>query len=136
MVAASFVGTRGREGRKNCRKHRIFLLIFVDFFEKKLIIVIRMDIISKNPMAMGELQQAISGKKVIVGAKRLRKTLISGAASRVYLAKDADPAITEPIKALCALHNVEFAWVRSMTDLGRACGIEVGAAAAATVNPL
>ncbi len=136
MVAASFMGIWGRGETKNCQKHRIFLLIFVDFFEKKLIIVIRMDIISKNPMAMGEIAQAITGKKVVVGAKRLRKTLISGAAGLVYLAKDADPAITEPIIALCTLHNVEFAWVRSMTDLGRACGIEVGAAAAATVNPL
>ena len=95
-----------------------------------------MDIISKKPMATEDVRQAISGKKVVVGAKRLQKTLISGATDRVYLAKDADPAITEPIKALCTLHNVEFAWVRSKTDLGHACGIEVGAAAAATVNPL
>ena len=27
-----------------------------------------------------------------------------------------------------------YAWVKSMTDLGRACGIEVGAAAAAVVD--
>ncbi len=86
-------------------------------------------------MAFEEVIQAISGKKVVVGVKQLRKALASGTASRVYLAKDADPAITEPIIIWCKLHNVEVAWVRSMTDLGHACGIEVGAAAAAAVNP-
>ena len=53
----------------------------------------------------------------------------------VFLARNADPAITEPIAALCQQNNVDVAWVRSMTDLGHACGIEVGAAAAAAVDP-
>ena len=100
-----------------------------------LIIINRMDIISDKTMAYEEVAKAISGKKTVVGAKQLRKALQSGKASRVYLAKDADPAITEPIMTLCQLHNVAYAWVRSMTDLGRACGIEVGAAAAAAVDP-
>ena len=71
--------------------------------------------------------------KHVVGAKQIRKALSSGVASRVFLAKNADPAITEPIVALCQHHSVDFAWVKSMTDLGHACGIEVGAAAAAIV---
>ena len=52
----------------------------------------------------------------------------------VFLACNADPAITEPIAALCQQNNVDYAWVKSMTDLGHACGIEVGAAAAAAVD--
>ena len=111
------------------------LLIFVDFFKKMLIIINRMDIISDKPMAYTEVATAISGKKIVAGAKQLRKSLSSGSASQVFLAQDADPAITEPIVSACILHNVAFAWVRSMTDLGRACGIEVGAAAAAVVDP-
>ena len=93
-----------------------------------------MDIINDKPMAYKEIFCEISSKKVVVGAKRLRKALFSGKASQVYLAEDADPAITEPILALCELHKVKVAWVRSMTDLGQACGIEVGAAAAAAIN--
>ena len=123
------------QGKDIWKIYRIFLLIFVDFFKKMLIIIIRMDIIRVKPMALEEVIQAISGKKVVVGVKQLRKALASGVASRIYLAKDADPAITEPIVTWCKLHNVEVAWVRSMTDLGHACGIEVGAAAAADVNP-
>ena len=75
----------------------------------------------------------LMGKRMVVGTKQLRKALTNGRAKRVYLAENADPALTEPLVALCQLNNVEFAWVRSMTDLGHACGIEVGAAAAATL---
>ena len=72
--------------------------------------------------------------RVVVGAKQLRKALLSGSAQQVYLAKNADPALTEPLEALCQEHNVPFTWVKSMTELGQACGIEVGAAAAATLK--
>ena len=74
------------------------------------------------------------GTKMVVGAKQLKKALLGGRASRVYLAKNADPAITEPIAALCEQHSVPCAWVPSMLDLGKRCGIEVGAAAAAAVD--
>ena len=75
----------------------------------------------------------IKGEKMVVGAKQIRKGLSAGRFSQVYLAENADPAITEPIAALCQQNNVKFVWVKSMIDLGRACGIEVGAAAAAEV---
>ncbi len=73
----------------------------------------------------------LGNHKCVVGAKQIRKALTCGSARRVYLAKNADPAITEPLVALCQSNKVAFAWVKSMTDLGHACGIEVGAAAAA-----
>ena len=72
--------------------------------------------------------------KTVVGAKQLRKALSNGTALAVFLAQNADPALTEPIEAICAQKCVACIWVSSMTDLGRACGIEVGAAAAAIVN--
>ena len=93
-----------------------------------------MDIIREKVIAFREVVQVISDRKVIVGAKQLRKALASGSAKRVYLARNADPAITEPIMTQCQLNSVEYTWVRSMTDLGRACGIEVGAAAVAVVH--
>ena len=84
-------------------------------------------------MAISQLREEIGCRKVVVGAKQLRKALQNGSVHRVYLALNADPAMTEPIAALCQLNHVEFSWVRSMSDLGRVCGIEVGAAAAATL---
>ena len=71
---------------------------------------------------------------VVVGSKQLRKALAKDRARQVFLARNADPAVTEPIQALCEVNHVPYTWVPSMLDLGRACGIEVGAAAAAVLN--
>ena len=85
-------------------------------------------------MAAGQVAELLSGHNFVVGAKQLKKALKNGIVKSVFLASNADPAITEPIAALCQLNKVDVAWVRSMTDLGHACGIEVGAAAAAAVD--
>ena len=71
--------------------------------------------------------------KIIVGMKQLRKALLRGGVSRVYLAQDADPAITMPLAELAQEKGVDLYWVGKMHDLGRACSIDVGAAAAATL---
>ena len=75
----------------------------------------------------------LSGLKTVVGAKQIRKALNAGSVSRVYLAQNADPALTEPIIALCQRKSVAYTWVRSMAELGKVCGIDVGAAAAAVI---
>ena len=81
----------------------------------------------------GDLSK-LAGKKIVVGAKQLRKALISQRATVVYLAENADPNLTLPLSELSEENGIPFFWVRSMQDLGRACGIEVGAAAAAAVD--
>ena len=93
-----------------------------------------MDIHNDTSMAIEQVRREIGSRKVVAGAKQLRKALAANTVYRVYLAKNADPAITEPIAALCMQKHVNYAWVKSMTDLGCACGIEVGAAAAAAIN--
>ena len=70
----------------------------------------------------------------MVGAKQLKKAVRDDRARCVFLARNADPAVTEPLAELCAQHHIPITWVASMADLGRACGIEVGAAAAAILN--
>ena len=76
----------------------------------------------------------LPGTKIVAGAKQLRKALLAGRARYVFLARDADPGITEPIEEFCREHSVQYTWVPTMTQLGSACGIEVGAAAAAAVS--
>ena len=93
-----------------------------------------MDTHNDTTMATDQVRAETAGFKMVVGAKQLRKALQNGKARRVYLAQNADPAITEPLMALCREACVSYAWVRSMKDLGEAAGIEVGAAAAAAVN--
>ena len=74
------------------------------------------------------------GEKVVVGAKQLRKALRDGRVQRAYLAQNADPAITESLALLCDDSQVKYSWVQSMKELGRLCGIEVGAATAAVIR--
>ena len=73
-------------------------------------------------------------EKMVVGAKQLRKALQKGTAKQVFLARNADPALTEPLEAMCLERNVSYVWVPSMAELGKQCGIEVSAAAAAVVD--
>jgi len=73
--------------------------------------------------------------KIIVGTKQLKKALLAGRAKVVFLAENADPAITEPLEELCREKNIHITWVPSMSELGQSCGIEVGAAAAAVIDP-
>ncbi len=70
------------------------------------------------------------GKRV-VGVKQSRRAVREGRAVRVYLAKDADPAVTEPVRAECEAAGVPVETGKTMAQLGRESGIAVGAAAAA-----
>ena len=76
----------------------------------------------------------LSNRKVLVGAKQIRKAINSQRVSKVLLAQNADFVLTDALEALCLQNHIPCAWVPNMTELGHACGIEVGAAAAAIVD--
>ena len=76
----------------------------------------------------------LASRKTVVGAKQIRKAICAGSALQIFLARNADPALTDPIRVMCDQKNIPYAWVRSKDELGRACGIEVAAAAAAAVR--
>ena len=73
-------------------------------------------------------------RKIVVGSKQLRKALEKGVVECVFLAENADPAITEPVERMCRKLHIQITWIPTMAELGRKCGIEVGAAAAAVLN--
>ena len=79
-----------------------------------------------------ELAELRNHKK-IVGMKQLKKQLQRGGVARVYLAQDADPAVTMHLAELAQAKDIEIIWGGKMHDRGRACSIDVGAAAAATL---
>ena len=79
------------------------------------------------------LTELSAGSKV-VGVKQVRRAVESGRAQKVFLARDAEERVTAPIAALCGERGVSVETGASMTELGRACGISVGAAVAATVT--
>lgn len=79
------------------------------------------------------LSQLKTGKKV-VGLKQTRKALASHRVKCVFLAEDADPAVTDALAEQCCEEDVPCTRVASMKELGLACGIKVGAAAAALIE--
>ena len=109
-------------------------LILVDFLWKTSIILIRMDIVTGTVLDSPPALCRLGAGRYVVGVKQLRKALREGRAAQVYLAQDADPKLTEDVAALCCSGHVPYAWVPSMADLGKACGISVGAAAAAAIR--
>ncbi len=67
----------------------------------------------------------------VVGTKQTQKAIEKDQTQVVYVAKDAEERIVSPIIRLCEDKNLELVLVDSMAELGKACGIKVGAAAAA-----
>lgn len=76
----------------------------------------------------------LSNKAKVVGAKQVKRALDAGRVQTVFLASDADPRVTGPIAEACDEKGVRAETVPSMKELGKACGISVGAAVAATVT--
>lgn len=82
-------------------------------------------------MSYDKVKQA---KKISIGTKQATRMVEQGIAQEVIVAKDADPRITSKMVNLCKRMGVQVTYVDSMKLLGKACGIEVGAAMAAVVN--
>jgi large subunit ribosomal protein L7A len=72
--------------------------------------------------------------KISIGTKQATKVIELGQAREVFVARDADPRVTGKVIALCKKMGVQVTYVDSMKLLGKACGIEVGAAIAAVLN--
>jgi large subunit ribosomal protein L7A len=82
-------------------------------------------------MSYDKVKQA---KNVSIGMKKATRMIELGLATEVFVAKDADPRLTIRMVNLCKKMDVQVTYVDSMKLLGKACGIEVGAAVAAVVN--
>ncbi|HPZ22242.1 MAG TPA: ribosomal L7Ae/L30e/S12e/Gadd45 family protein [Bacillota bacterium] len=82
-------------------------------------------------MATRELE---IGSNVLVGAKQTKLAIERGEAEKVFIAEDADAHLVEPIAERCRELGIPLVSVTSMRELGKACGIQVGASAAALVR--
>ena len=72
----------------------------------------------------------LNTSRKVVGIKQLRKCLKEGTVIRAFAADNADPRLTEHLADECRNCGVDLIWVPTMAELGKACGISVGAAAA------
>ncbi len=72
-----------------------------------------------------------NSRNKVVGTKQTIKALENDEVLKVYIARDADEKIVQPVIYLCEANNIELLYVESMQQLGKLCGIKVKAAAAA-----
>lgn len=82
---------------------------------------------------LGVLENFKNSKKT-VGIKQTLKAVDRGKAEVVFIARDAEEKLVEGLKQACLKNSVEIIYVDSMKQLGKACNIEVGAAAAAILK--
>lgn len=82
----------------------------------------------------GDVMNTKLPNKKLVGSKQTQKAIKQSVAKIVYVAKDADPKVTQPIVNLCKENNVEIVFVDTMQELGKICGIDVGASTACIIN--
>jgi large subunit ribosomal protein L7A len=72
--------------------------------------------------------------KVVIGLKQTSRAQEKGEVRVVYLAQDADVRLLKPIVEMCEAKKIEIREVPSMAELGKACGIKVGAAAVSVLD--
>ena len=75
----------------------------------------------------------LASQEKVIGVKQSRKAIRDGRAKRVYLAVDADPAITDPVAAGCEKAGIPVETGHTMAQLGQACHITVGASVVAVL---
>lgn len=74
-----------------------------------------------------------NSKHKTVGIKQTQRALEKGIVRQVFLAKDAEHHVLRPIIEACRAREVQMIEIPTMEELGKACGIEVGAAVAALI---
>lgn len=82
-------------------------------------------------MTLEALKQA---EQRTVGVKQTEKAVLRQTAELVYIASDADERVIGKLKELCLEHGMPVVATKSMLDIGRACNINVKAAAAAILK--
>lgn len=73
-------------------------------------------------------------RKRTIGANQTAKAVAQSIVSELFVAKDAEERVVRPILVIAQQKGIPIQWVDSMKLLGKACGIEVGAATAAIVK--
>lgn len=86
-------------------------------------------------MSSDALARLRSAEFRAVGTNQTAKAIGKGRAQVVYIAKNADRRVVDGVTAAAKGANLEIVEVDSMREIGRACGISVGAAAAAILKP-
>ncbi|MFD3155610.1 ribosomal L7Ae/L30e/S12e/Gadd45 family protein [Haloimpatiens sp. FM7330] len=75
----------------------------------------------------------LEGRKV-VGIKQTIKAVKNDIVEEVYVAKDVEQKVIEPLIQLAKQKSLELVYIDTMNELGKLCGIDVGASVAAELK--
>ncbi|WP_078543152.1 50S ribosomal protein L7ae-like protein [Litchfieldia alkalitelluris] len=79
-------------------------------------------------------EKVLQASKIIIGTKQTVKALQTTTVQEVVIAEDADRRVLNKVIQIASEKQIPVTKVESMKKLGKACGIEVGAAAVAIIN--
>ena len=72
--------------------------------------------------------------KKVVGTKQAKRAIINNEVNKIVVAKDADHKLINELVQLCSERSIEIIYFNSKKELGKACSIDVSAAAAAILK--
>ncbi|WHY86452.1 50S ribosomal protein L7ae-like protein [Neobacillus novalis] len=79
-------------------------------------------------------EKVLQAQRIVIGTKQTVKALKEGLVKEMVVANDADNSMTAKIISEALGSDVPVLYVDSKKKLGKACGIEVGAAAVAIIR--
>jgi large subunit ribosomal protein L7A len=79
-------------------------------------------------------EKVSQAQKIIVGTKQSVKALLNNEVREMIIAEDAEHRIIQKVIQTAEQQQIPLTKVSSMKKLGKACGIEVGAAAVAIIQ--
>lgn len=92
--------------------------------------------VPESAQSAAVLERLRSAEHRAVGANQTVKAIQRGRAVLVFVASDADRRVVQDVLAAGRERGLPVIETASMKELGRACGIAVGAAAAAVLAPV
>lgn len=85
-------------------------------------------------MINGHMLQDLMTQPKTVGLKQTIKAVNNGDAYLVFVAEDAVTKVKERVTSVARANSIRIEYVDSMTELGKACNVEVKTATAALIN--
>lgn len=72
----------------------------------------------------------LKSQQIFIGTKQCTEAVTAGKAAKAFIARDTDEPVRVPFEELCRKMQVPITYFDTKQQLGRACGIDVGAACA------
>ena len=76
------------------------------------------------------MNRDLKGQQLLIGVKQSTEAVKNGHVLKACVATDAAPHIREPFESLCQSRQISVTYYDTKQQLGRACGIDVGATCA------